>query len=328
MRKIFGNVAKKHDDASLSAFIDKIILARPDLAEATFYAPSQGKNSLTVMTVDEVFKAPNRPEDAAHFLKEYKFLEHMSGCDLGLAVPAVTHPAGEKDVFYGMSRLHGEPLTRALLESLPQQEQEKIADDLARFNARFSTALTEGDRQSLGLDHVQVVRPLSPQDVTAALDAAHMRETLGTDYESATRVAAQYAQSFNEEVEKSRTIMIHSDLHPGNILYDRENKKLAVIDLGAGRTIAVDMGFSPLNHSYPPAWMERYLDAFGKESGIDVTRAQIEGKKCLYGIDYLARNPNDEKGAAFFRGEIQQWTKTAAEKPAAPKTAANQKHDL
>ena len=328
MRAIFDTVVKRDEDASVNAFIDKILHARPDLADATFYAPSQGKNSLTVMTADEVFKPPNRPEDAAHFLKEYKFLEHMSGCNLGLAVPAVTHPAGEDGGFYGMTRLPGEPLTRALLESLPQEEQEKIADDLARFNARFITALTEGDRQNLGLDSVQVLRPLSPQEVTAALAAPHMRETLGTDYEAAVRLAKQYADGFNEAREKSRSVMIHSDLHPGNILYDREQKKLAVIDLGSGRAIAVDMGFSPLNHSYPPAWMDRYLDTFGKESGLDVTRVQIEAKKCLYGIRYLAQNPNDEKAAAFCKGEIQQWKKTVAEAPVESKPAAAQKHDL
>lgn len=306
MREIFRQASQINRDASINAFIDQIILERPDLAKATFYAPTQGKNSLTVMTADEVFKAPKRPEDGPFLIKEYKLLEHLNGYDLGVNIPAVTCYS-EKGGFYGMSRLQGEPLTRDLLESLPLEDQQKIAEDLARFNAKFSKTLTEGDRQHLNLGIGNVLPPLLPEDVTNNIRKPHMQEALGEYYTAALKMAAQYAQSFSIDHEKKRTLMIHSDLHPGNILYDRKNKRLGVIDTGTGRIISVDMGLSPLNHSYSASWMDRHLEAFSKETGTDLTREQISFKKCLYGIRHLGENPAEPKAAEFLKGELRVW---------------------
>jgi|GEM_PF-2813961 serine/threonine protein kinase len=314
MREIFRHTAEKDKDASANAFIDRIIAERPDLADAAFYAPAQGKNSLTVMTADEVFKAPKTPEDAPFFAKEYKLLQHLNGFDLGVNIPEATHYS-EESGFYAMSRLRGEPLTRDLLESLPVREQEKIADDLARFNAQFSKTVTDGDRQYLGLGTAETYQPLPPEEILDSLRKPHMQQALGPHYDAACAAAAQYARGFNADAEKKHVMMIHSDLHPGNIMYDREHQRLGVIDTGTGRMIAADMGLSPLNHSYPAAWMDRHLETFAKETGVEMTRAQIAHKKCLYGIRYLAQHPEDAKAADFLKGELTVWQ--AAQKPAA-----------
>lgn len=306
MRVIFGEAAQK--SVSINSLIDKIIAARPDLSGTTFYVPEQGKNSLTVMTEDEVFKAPTHPEHAAYFVKEYHFLSHMNGCDLGLAIPLATLPITEHG-FYGMTRLKGEPLTRDILDSLPEQEQHLIADSLARFNARFATALTDGDRQYLGLANSESYQPITPDETLSHISQPHVKQALGADHLSAQRLAAAYARSFSESAEKERVVMIHSDLHPGNIIYDRATKKLGVIDLGAGRVIPVDMGLSPLHHAYSAPWMDRFLSAFSQESGIKVTEEQILAKKCLYGLRHLSQNHDDKKSADFVRNLLQEWTK-------------------
>lgn len=312
MRVIFSEAANKN--ASLNSLIDNIIAARPDLSAATFYVPEQGKNSLTVMTEDEVFKAPTQAEHAAYFVKEYNFLSHMNGCDLGLATPVVTLPITERG-FYGMTRLQGAPLTRDMLDSLPEQEQRAIADSLARFNARFATALTDGDRQYLSLTRRENYQPITPDETLSHVAQPHMKQALGADHPAAQRLAATHARRFNETAEKERVVMIHSDLHPGNILYDRTTKKLGVIDLGAGRVIPVDMGLSPLHHAYSASWVDRFLSAFSRESGIKVTEEQILAKKCLYGLRHLAQNPGDEKSAAFVKSQLQEWAKTDSRAP-------------
>lgn len=240
----------------------------------------------------------------------------MNGCDLGLAIPPVSHPVEQDGAFYGMSRLHGEPLTRALLESLPAAEQEKIADDLARFSAKFSQALGEGDRQYLGLQPHDVLRRITPDEVAAALEKPHLRDMLGEeDFKTAQQVAKEYARGFDKARDDSRVLMIHSDLHPGNILYDRAHGRLGVLDLGAGRKIEADMGFSPIDRSYPEAWTDRFLGTFGKETGIDITREQIIAKKCLYGIRHFSNpdNAQDSGFLDFFKGELQRWRDIRAE---------------
>lgn len=295
MRQVFNTRGGTSDNPGTLTFIDDIVSERPDLADQTFYVPAQGWNGLVVMTQDEVFKKNLHAEDDAHTdtMRERTLLQHLSGFPLGVDTPQITH-TGVDAPFYGMSRLHGAPLSPTLLGGLPPEEQMRIAETLAKFCAGMSKTLTPQDRERLDLPAQPYRTAMTPEDYQKAIAQPHTRAWLGAHDETAKDMVDHFTRHYDAAAEKRQTVMTHCDLHDDNILYRRDTGEIGVLDLGTGIEMPARRAFISMLHLYPTAWQDKFLDTFGAETGIHITRLDIARERCLRNILYLSTNPESD----------------------------------
>lgn len=288
MNRDFGNVADKEKQVSLNRLIDAIIAQRPDLAEMPFAATGMGKCSLTVKTMDEVFKAPLKGRSNVDMISdEAKFLAHLNGKDLGVVqIPTVTTVA-EDGSFYGMTRVHGVPLTPEVLSSLPEDEQQRIAHALADFNVRMSKSFDANDHAALDLSYDFQPWHLKPSNVQDSLKNPMVRAVLGAHYDSCVRAANEFSNSYDPKIGAGKAMTLFGDMHPENIFYDRETGAISVIDIGNGCTYDMEICFATLKHTYPQGFVDHFLQSFSAMTGRDVSRESIERFRGLYSMACL-----------------------------------------
>lgn len=228
LREVFekaGRAAK----SETGALIARILHARPDLAGEAFYVANKGKNGITLLTRDEVFKAP---ADKNSGLKERKILEFLHA--KGLPVPEVTC-VGADDAFFGMVRLPGE---RIGLLPADKNNSDSIRYQIGKFIADVETA-------SLSADFAPVRALLADPGGNGMAD--RMREVLQQTEIRQAIGSAGLLRLLDDQVEKMASapaVLLHNDLftglkpHKGNILVDT-----------AGVCGFLDPGCAILSHS-------------------------------------------------------------------------------
>lgn len=137
LTKAFARAGAAPDGPKPKDLLEAIYEERPDLKGQPVLFPSQGKLGFTVIIGDEVFKGPNSERTAGNFDVESDILQELMG--KGLPVPEITC-VGKKSIFYGMTRMEGVPL-RPLEHSMPPEELQRIAEDVADFMIRMALAL-------------------------------------------------------------------------------------------------------------------------------------------------------------------------------------------
>lgn len=270
----FNRIATRPRHDSANQLIDRIIALRPDLRNETFIVPRSGNTALTVMTVNEVFKSCMSRGNPADFAREYAVLEHLQGRELGAKIPQLTWRSDDKSI-YGMTRLHGEALSKDLLASLPADEQARIAAIIGRFNALIAAGIDDAQRAALGLQSKLAADIVTPGHVFEALEPSAAKVNLGIDaLRVAVRVAEYCQQRF--ETHEQRLLSIHPDMHEQNIIYNRASGTVALIDIGAGQAVEAELGFCIPRHYYPRAFVAEMLAAFSAQSGETLTCAHLD----------------------------------------------------
>lgn len=319
MKDQFLKSADKIADKSVLDFIEKIRDERPDLKNAMFYVPKQGKNSHVVMTSDEVFKAVK--EHRGNSINEALLLKHLNTKDLSLAIPALTC-IGEQSSFYGMKRTKGVRLTAEYLETLPKETQDKIAQDIGKFQAELTTAFTDEDYQKTGIEKKERWH-LSVDNVLKTLEKPEVRTALGDNFEYCLGEANALKKSLHGQSEADRAVLTHSDLHSENILIDPETHEITVIDLGEGARWQVDLSFGPFDNTYPPSFTEKMLDSFHDHGGPRIYQpdlAKWNFAENLIRLDDALENRNDTM-AKIRLEQIQNFRQSHDTKPSSQNAA-------
>lgn len=262
----FNKIALRPADEGANKLIDRIIAARPDLAGASFVVPEYGRPSQTVMTMDEVFKSAHNPAWPDEIRRECGLLQAVAGRDLGVRVPQVTMVAADES-FYAMQRLRGMPLTRECLDVLPDEERLDIARRIGVFNARL--ARCEGGGRI-------AASAVTAEKMAAVFGNDDFWDETGCDLRELSRL-----ENFMKTYSLMPPMLMHGDMHQGNILYDQDTASLSLIDLGNGDTVSAAHAFSVLRIYYPADFVDAALQGFCAESGMTVNPAELDLYKSM-----------------------------------------------
>lgn len=264
---------------------------RPDAGEVKTPPPSS--HGFVAITPDEVFKTPNDPAYAVAVQREALLQEMLKGRmdEAGGFVPEVTaRQHGEGPFYYGMKKVDGVITTNGLLATLPPQQQDKLAKDVAGFMLGIQVAITAEDAQMLGLEDKS--KPVSPAALSQSLADPLVQATLGPELLAKAR---QTEKDYAVYVQKPQeTVFTHGDLNPYNLLYDTQNGKLnGVIDFGLAAMNTVEHEFMRLGER-PKEFLQAVADHYEAGGGgkVDIDRVQtLHAATLLENMKELAHTP-------------------------------------
>ncbi len=256
----FNKVATQPLYPGANHLITRILQEKPKLHRRGFFVPARGRSAITVMTEDEVFKGPRQPGDAMALQAECALLQSLAGEDMGLVVPQIITVAKDGS-FFGMERLRATELTDARLRQLAPEEQDRIARAIGTFNARLASRVPTAPAANI------VTR--------ASVAAVAENDTLCYELGGAVAVLDRLVAYYRQQPERP-LMVLHDDLHPGNILYDDATGELAIIDLGAGRGLPPEHSFGILRSSYGVDIADKAMAAFMAESGVTIRGVDLD----------------------------------------------------
>lgn len=287
----FNKIAARPPHEGANRLIDRIIAARPDLRDATFVVPRSGNTSITVITMHEVFKAHVYASEARAFSREIAVLEHLQqNMPAGVELPRLTCVAPDRS-FYGMTRLHGLPLTRDNLRALPDAERRRLGGLVGAFNAQLGGAFGGDSRRQLGLQPKYEAALILPHHLDEALEDSRVRLALGTQLLQAQQLCRYVAERHDDAVQETRLRFLHADMHEQNFLYDPATKKLGVIDLGPGDHVQAEYAFSVLHHYYGDEYTQHSLDGFAAVAGLQLSLKDLTIYQAARALRYAAQDP-------------------------------------
>lgn len=290
-RDSFNKIASRPRHEGANRLIDRIIAARPDLRDATFLVPRSGNTSITVITMDEVFKAHVYASEAKAFSREIAVLEHVQqNAPAGVALPRITCIAPDRS-FYGMTRLRGLPLTRDNLRALPDAERRRLGGLVGAFNAQLGAAFSADSRRQLGLQPKYEAALILPHHLDEALEDPRVRLALGTQLLQAQQLCRYVAERHDDAVQEARVRFLHADMHEQNFLYDPATKTLGVIDLGPGDHVQAEYAFSVLHHYYGDEYTQQSLDGFAAAVGLQLSLKDLTLYQASRALRYAAQDP-------------------------------------
>ncbi len=213
------NAVSRRKQTRTTAFIDKIITERPDLADQTFYRPEEGNCAIVLMVGDEVFKMPKSKKATPEFEREIEILQLMKEHNTPF-MPELTYISADK-TFFSMKRIAGVTLN-SVHESMSEKQMNRLALDIGAARAKieislrnvdfpFSKKFNRGDRHAKNVKGALKLwsNPFF-QRAFAQLEPEHQEAI--NDF---VRAAKDRKESF-----------CHVDLHRGNILIDPKTKRL------------------------------------------------------------------------------------------------------
>lgn len=287
----FNRIATRPRHDSANQLIDRIIALRPDLRNETFIVPRTGNTALTVMTVNEVFKSGMSRGNPTDFAREYAVLEHLQGHEMGAAIPQLTWCADDYSI-YGMTRLHGEPVSKELLASLPEEEQSRIAAVVGTFNAALSHSMTMEQREELGLQSELMAEVITANHVFEALEPDYVKMRLGEYNYSVAHRLAEYCLREHDTVDLSQRVQfLHPDMHENNIMYDRKTGAVSIIDIGPGNLVQPELAFCIPRHYYPRSFVAAAVQAFSQKTGGNLTCEHLDAYFGMRALHMSRSNP-------------------------------------
>lgn len=213
------NAVSRRRQTRTTAFIDKIIAERPDIADQTFYRPEEGNCAIVLMVADEVFKMPKSKKTTPEFEREIEILQLMKEHNTPF-MPELAYVSADK-TFFSMKRMAGVTLN-SVHESMSEKQMNRLALDIGAARAKieislsnvdfpFSKKFSSGDRRS--------------KSVKGALklwDNSFFQSALA-------QLKPEHQDALNDFVRTSKDkkeSFCNVDLHRGNILVDPKTKRL------------------------------------------------------------------------------------------------------
>ena len=122
-------------------------------------------------------------------------------------------------------------------------------------------------------------------------------------------MAEKFRANYDPEEHEKRMVIVHADMHPGNIFYDPKTSQLSLIDIGCGQKYQIETAFAQIAKSYSAGFTEKFLKAYSEKSGMDVTLKQIETAHCLYVTLNMqgAVKRGDEAGISAIRNYVDEY---------------------
>ncbi len=213
--------------ANTNEFLQRIRTIMPDLKIEHFELNQEGTlNDVVIVNQDLVFRFAKNEAYARTLQTEIKILDFIRP-RLDIRVPAPTYTSADCMVY---PLLPGQPLLRKALDSLDQDAQQRIADQLGDFLIQLHSLDTANSQEEIPLSRA----PYTQEDCKSLRN--DVREKI---YPLLQKDQIEWAEDlFNGVLEKPEIFefdnaFIHGDLASYHILFDgRDEKITGVFDFG------------------------------------------------------------------------------------------------
>lgn len=121
---------------------------------------------------------------------------------------------------FGYKKIIGDTLSKELYQSLSDNQQNKLANDIAQFLYEFHTSIPIETAKNIGL--IFADWPLSPEDFKKNNLNIKDNERLNTLFETIVKEYRYILETMPHRI-------VHNDIHEKNILIDSSTKKLSGI---------------------------------------------------------------------------------------------------
>lgn len=285
----------------ISEFRSLITTMFPELTASAFRLARRGWDSIAVDVDDAlIFKFPRHPGAERALLKEAALLGVIRP-SLSMALPDMRIHDGPP-IFSSHTKLQGEHLLTEDYDALPQEDRQRLGDDLARFYAE----LHDLDSDRIRAVGVGAIHPWqSPETVRAKA-----LPLLPPDI----RTYAQVVVSDFEALPPDPYGNIYGffDGHGWNMAFDHAHRRLnGIYDFA-------DSGFGPLHQEFiysnfiSPDLTARILSAYEMLTGRRLDRRRIAVLTGFHRLSELAELADDSADVEQMIQSVATWAAAAA----------------
>lgn len=256
---------------------------RDDSNEPSLEPPArQGNEYWTFFAGDMVIRIARNEAVQAGMEKEADLLTELS-IKMPGTVPQVMASQPENH-FMVIERLPGEPLTAAMLGDLSAKDNAAIAQQLGSFIGRMHSLMPQDQR---------IIRDNPKFDKKITLSKIHHAIMYEKDEDMVARLcnARIYLGQYGSNTDFFT--VIHGDLKPENLLYDRSTKRLSVINFADNRQAYAHEEFVALSHAYPQVFVEQVKTAYEAASGRSIDMRKVTLAR---DVAYVTHNPIAQEG--------------------------------
>lgn len=199
-------------------FLQKTI---PGLIIHTIIAKEGEEHKVVEVNHVWIFRFAKALEVQNHMTIEVQLLKQLANTITACAIPRVTYYFPNTHCF-GYQKIGGVPLTSELYAQLTIAQKNMLAHTFAKFLYELHSSISVHEAQSIDL--VSADWPLNP--------AALQERLAKLDDERLLAIFTPFIKEYHCAVhEEKNLIVVHNDLHPGNILIDPATKRLlGIID--------------------------------------------------------------------------------------------------
>ncbi len=312
----FNKASKLAKKMSREAFVKAILDERPDLkalvksGQVTPKFPGMGNSAYTVIIGNEVFKtaqsegwAPTGITSADLVLgieRERDLLGFLN--DKDLMVPRLTH-VGKNFLFFGMSMLGGDVLTRYDVEAMQPDDKRKVAKQVAEFYVGLSQAVPVEDAKRMNLDVSPAEWSFDPKQLYAEFSSnQRVREAFGERYDFFKAAIEGYIGYHEQKTADNGQYLMHCDMKDGNLLWNPATRDLTgVIDFGLSHLTGIESGFKKLCEKYPADFADMVMEEYSSRQHVNVTRKEVQQWACVEYVSYVLDELKAHKGHVALR---------------------------
>ena len=262
------------------------------------FFPNTHESVVADINGDYILKLPRPHRGLAGLNAEQAVTDFMRE-RLRLAVPALSVHADP--VLMGRyQKLPGETFDKARYASLPEQDKNNVAKQLAEFIAAFHTTSQQEIQQA--------ELTLSP---SWELSTALIEEQLGADkqpvIEALVPEVIRNHKALN--VPEANQVFGHFDIHGSNVLVNKaHNQVTAIIDFGNCKLGDLHQDLSVMNLSSPDL-AERVARSYEKITERKLNRLLIQHYTTIFYLNLLAglKRKKADSQFTYWLGELSNW---------------------
>ncbi len=267
----------------------------PALENAEFEIPEQGQQNFVLLHNNTAIRMARHEWAAKAMARESEILRLIAP-DCPAAIPALIGRIPEHHVMR-TTRVPGQPLSPQILEQLGETQQRTLAIQLAEFIAHMHEGVPLSEEQKLSFRadptyfHTQV-RNLIETKMTANITPGYRKKL---------EDAKDYMDHYNDIADD--IVLTHGDLMSGNILYDENSGKIAIIDFTGASVGYRHLEFKKLL-TYPPHFLNavitHYEEMTGYKVDLDLVRKAYSLNEAFNTRnDPLQKPPSNQKPSSF-----------------------------
>lgn len=246
-----------------------------------------------------IFRFPKDKE--VNFETEIKVLGILKG-KISLQIPKVEF-LGKSFTYMGYRKVQGGNLTEEILNSLSDEQREKLTFDLANFLYEIHKAISLDEARKLGVEEEDL--PSYSHSIKSVL-LSKITDKGVLDFIGTTTV--EYEGMLQEKVE---LVFLYNDLHTENMAFDATAKKLnGIFDFGDVMIGDVNMDFYPL-YKFDPYFMKAVAEKYQAltKRKLNLRRMVVYGR--INELSDLAELIDQPESTVYKNAimRIQKWNK-------------------
>ncbi|CAM6000157.1 unnamed protein product [Sphagnum balticum] len=240
--------------------------------------PEQGEQTYTFIAGDQVIRLGRSEAMSKIMAHEVRVMSALEG-KTDLVTPKILDFRPDQNGLLIISRLPGEPLSNSNFSAfgaLGHTGQDNLVRRMGKFLGQMHKLFPESNAIDVPWrDEVQV----KLQQALQQEKDPEVRERL--------QMADQYLQAYGRN--KGPYVMLHGDLHPGNVMFDPLTSSLGVIDFGCAKMGLAHRDFVKISRSMSAEHYQRAVEGYTSETGrvvdqkvvdvaVDVFEVAVSGK--------------------------------------------------